>query len=127
MWEKKKLDNLKIKILLPQDAEYPRLLKEIYDPPWLLYRQGQPLPTDHLNIAIVGTRQCSIYGRQVTHQIVKTLANSPVTIISGLALGIDTTAHEAALKNNCFTIVPAIFPCRDTICHRLHNARFQKI
>ncbi len=76
---------------------YPPLLKEIYDPPALLYYRGT-LPEKHaLAIAVVGTRKTSSYGRLVTPRIVTPLASAGLTIVSGLALGIDTIAHRTTL------------------------------
>ena len=80
------------------DTEYPKKLKEIYDPPALLYCRGQIQPQDDLGIAIVGTRRMSYYGKQVTPNLAYDLAKAGLTIISGLAKGIDTLAHKAALE-----------------------------
>jgi DNA processing protein len=83
--------------------EYPQRLKEIYNPPLVLYGKGKaPLNCDGL--AIVGTRHPTAYGAKVTAQLVQELAGSSLTIISGLAYGIDTVAHTAALQNELSTI-----------------------
>jgi len=93
-----KLDQEGINVLTIKDEKYPKLLKEIYSPPALLYYKGRLSPEqDEFSLAVVGTRKFSSYGRQVTPEIVRTLAKSGLVIVSGLALGIDSLAHEASL------------------------------
>jgi DNA processing protein len=97
----KLLENLnkeKIKILTIDDPAYPKLLKRIYDPPLLLYYRGDLKAFSELALAVVGTRKFTTYGQQVTEKIVKELATNNLTIISGLALGIDALAHSAAIE-----------------------------
>ena len=91
------------------DKNYPSLLKEIYDPPPMLYLKGCLSDKDEFSIGVVGARKLSFYGQQVTPQIVSDLSNSGLTIVSGLALGIDTLAHKSALQNNNRTI--AVLGC----------------
>ncbi len=79
------------------DAQYPRRLKEIADPPPVLYCRGQLLPSDEASVAVVGTRRPTRYGCKVTAQLCAELAARGVTVVSGLALGIDAQAHQAAL------------------------------
>ena len=79
------------------DSRYPRRLKEIYDPPPVLYVRGGLLPEDERSVAVVGTRRATVYGREATLAITGDLARSGVTIVSGLARGIDRVAHRAAL------------------------------
>lgn len=109
---KNKLDEEKIaKILEHEDIicltkehkNYPKLLKEIYDPPFCLFVRGQ-INNDNHNLAVVGTRKFSIYGKQITEELVAPLARQKINIISGLALGIDSIAHETTLKNEGTTI-----------------------
>ena len=84
--------------LVPRpDAPYPPLLSEIPDPPELLYLRGRLDPVDQLAIAIVGSRRCTSYGRRFAERITGGLARSGLTIVSGLARGIDAVAHRAAL------------------------------
>lgn len=85
------------------DQSIPPILKTIYDPPKVLYVQGA-LPQDRLYIAIVGSRTHSSYGATVTDSIIASLAPHNVVIVSGLAYGIDTLAHKAALTYNIPTI-----------------------
>lgn len=90
-------------ITYPQD-EYPKILKEIPDPPGLLYIRGKLLPTDEIALAVVGSRKFTPYGIEVTKRIVYPLAQRNLTIVSGLALGIDTLAHREALEAHGRTI-----------------------
>ncbi len=80
-----------------EDASYPALLKSIADPPPVLFVRGTLTPEDAIAIAIVGTRKATPYGRDVARQLAGDLARSGVTIVSGLARGIDAYAHQAAL------------------------------
>ncbi|HEV7215613.1 MAG TPA: DNA-processing protein DprA [Chloroflexota bacterium] len=86
------------------DAQYPPLLKEIYAPPPVLFLRGTVLPDDQLALAVVGTRGATAYGRLVTERFVAELVEHGVTIVSGLALGIDAVAHRAALQHGGRTI-----------------------
>jgi len=87
-----------------QDKEYPAMLKEIHSKPKELYIRGKFTDADKTAIAIVGTRKYSAYGKQVTFDIAEKLAKLGITIVSGLAKGIDTFAHEAALEAGGRTI-----------------------
>jgi DNA processing protein len=80
-------------------AEYPKILFEIPDPPPFLYVRGE-LPDVEPAIAIVGSRRASTYGRQVTARLARELAGHGVTVVSGMARGIDTAAHRGALDGN---------------------------
>ncbi len=93
-----------IDVVTQDDARYPRLLREIPDPPGLLFCQGQLLPRDAVAIAIVGTRHATSYGRKQAEQLSMSLARAGMTIVSGLARGIDGVAHEAALAAGGRTI-----------------------
>lgn len=85
-------------------SEFPSLLAEIPQPPTQLYARGT-LPANTLYLlSIVGSRKYTSYGKQAVDQLVAGLAGQPVGIISGLALGIDSLAHEAALRNNMYTL-----------------------
>lgn len=100
-WEK--LCREEINICLITDKEYPTLLKNIFDPPAILYYQGSLNLFNQYCLAVVGTRKFSAYGKQVTENIVGDLARNHISIISGLALGIDGIAHQACLDNGGFT------------------------
>jgi len=103
-WEMEKLLKENIDLITIHDKNYPKLLKEIYAPPALLYIKGNLEPNDKISIGIVGTRNPSSYGNQITPLITKDLSNFGLTIISGLAKGIDTLAHQATLNANGRTI-----------------------
>lgn len=87
-----------IKILTWMDEAYPTRLKEIDQPPPVLYIRGEYLMDDLFAVAIVGTRKVTPYGRQVTEEIASYLASNGITVVSGLARGVDAVAHQAALK-----------------------------
>ena len=84
-------------IVTDGDAEYPRLLREIHDPPGALFVRGSWQPGDALAIAIVGTRHASHYGLRQAERLARGLAQAGVTVVSGLARGIDAAAHRGAL------------------------------
>lgn len=88
---------LGVKVMTSEDAEYPSRLKEIEQPPPVLFVRGEWLPEDQIAIAIVGTRRITAYGRQVTEELTSRLAANGITIVSGLARGVDEVAHSAAL------------------------------
>ena len=98
------LETLKVTVLTWEDAGYPRRLHEIDQPPPVLYVRGTFTEADEWAVAIVGTRRVTTYGRQVTEQLATILAQSGITIISGLALGVDSIAHQAALNAGGRTI-----------------------
>jgi len=87
-----------VRILFPDDQEFPRLLREIPSPPLYLFIRGDIKPVDQLSIAIVGTRHATSYGRIVTEGLSRSLARCGLTIVSGLARGIDSIAHRSAME-----------------------------
>jgi len=93
-----------IKILSITDEEYPQLLKEIYDPPAVLFCKGTLLPQDNFGLAVVGSRKLTDYGKRVTEKFSFELASCGITIVSGLARGIDSVAHLSALSAQGRTI-----------------------
>ena len=93
-----------IKILTWEDEAYPQRLKEIDQPPPVLYIRGEYLPDDLYAVAIVGTRRVTAYGRQITEELAAYLATNGITVISGLARGVDGIAHQTALKAGGRTI-----------------------
>jgi len=102
LWEEMEQKN--ISILIQQDESYPKRLNEIDQPPPVLYTQGNINPDDEWSVAIVGTRRVTAYGRQVAEDIAGSLARNGLTIISGLARGVDSIAHQAALNAGGRTI-----------------------
>jgi len=97
-------DKLGVWLVHMQDPRYPPLLTRIYDPPPVLYVKGTLTREDNLAIAIVGSRRCSIYGQEQASRLAHLLAASGFTIVSGLARGIDTAAHQGALAADGRTI-----------------------
>jgi DNA processing protein len=96
--EMEKLQRLKVRVMTQQDDDYPHLLENIADPPPVLYLMGELRPEDDLAVAIVGTRRPTVYGRQAAELFARGLAERGVTVVSGLARGVDTCAHQAALE-----------------------------
>ena len=94
-----KIQKENIQAITVKDSEYSKLLKEIFNPPALLYVKGN---LDNLNtqfnLAVVGTRKISNYGKQITPELVKPLAQNGFVITSGLALGVDALAHQSAVE-----------------------------
>lgn len=86
------------------DENYPKLLSQIYDPPVVLYYQGDIQPQDEKAIAVVGTRKMTGYGKMVAENFTKELVLAGLTIVSGLARGIDSQAHLTAIENSGRTI-----------------------
>lgn len=99
----------KINIVTLKDNNYPQLLKEIYSPPSILYYKGTLPNNSNMSLGVIGTRKTSIYGRQATLDLVSILAKTGLIIVSGLALGIDTLAHQTTLKHGGVTM--AILGC----------------
>lgn len=97
------------RVLTWESADYPRLLREISDAPPVLYIRGTLVEEDAWAVAVVGTRRASAYGRQVTRRLTSALARNGLAIVSGLARGIDSEAHSAALEAGGRTI--AVLGC----------------
>ena len=108
-----------IRVVTRDDGHYPALLGQTTNPPYLLYVRGTLAEADRWAVAVVGTRQASTYGKDATHSIVTDLAAAGVTIVSGLALGIDAVAHSAALQAGGRTL--AVLGSGVDQVYRLHN------
>ena len=93
-----------ISVMIQTDETYPKRLNEIDQPPPVMYKQGDLIADDEWSVAIVGTRRVTAYGRQVAENIAGSLARNGLTIISGLARGVDSIAHQAALDAGGRTI-----------------------
>jgi len=102
--ELEKISGQNIGIISIKNKEYPKLLKEIYAPPALLYIRGRFAPSDKLSLGVVGPRKVSLYGKQITPLLVADICQKGLTIVSGLAKGVDTLAHQTALENGSRTI-----------------------
>jgi DNA processing protein len=118
--EMEKLERNDVEPLNWHDKEYPSRLKEIYDYPPVIYVRGSLLPQDEWCIAVVGTRRATVYGRQVAEELAAQLAQNKITVVSGLARGIDTVAHHSALEAGGRTV--AIFACGLDIVYPGENA-----
>lgn len=111
-WEKtidlsgeiKRIEEFKCKVVCIEDPDYPPLLKQIYDPPIVLYVKGEILPKDKSAIAIVGSRLTTHYGVESARKLAYQLAYAGVTVVSGGARGIDTAAHQGALMGKGRTL-----------------------
>jgi DNA processing protein len=93
-----------LKVLLPRCGDYPRLLNEIPDPPGVLFVRGALQGADAMAVAIVGTRHATRYGKQQAERLAAGLARAGVTVVSGLARGVDAAAHQGALAAGGRTI-----------------------
>lgn len=102
-------EKLEVRIINFEDEEYPQLLKDIYDPPPVLYIKGTIKKEDNLAIAIVGARRCSLYGQEQAARLAHLLSSAGVTICSGMARGIDSAAHQGAMAAGGRTI--AVLGC----------------
>ncbi len=107
--EMAKLERHRVKVLTWEDDEYPSLLRQIYGPPPVLYVRGELHPDDEWAVAVVGTRKATVYGKEVARRLCSELARNRVTVVSGLARGIDGVAHRAALDAGGRTI--AVMGC----------------
>lgn len=95
--EEEKLAKGGVRFIHPGSADYPPLLKDIYDPPIGLYKKG-PIRVGRKTVAIVGSRHTTLYGQGVARRLAGDLARLGICVASGLARGIDTAAHEGALE-----------------------------
>ena len=119
-----RLAKLRVSVITLDDPKYPKLLKQIPDAPFLLYVKGKrtdkPLNLEK-TVAVVGTRNVTSYGREVTRRLVTELVSYGFTIVSGLAYGVDAVAHQAALDAGGKTI--AVLGCGIDIVAPPSNAR----
>jgi DNA processing protein len=104
-----RINDVGARVLTWDSPDYPRLLREIPAPPYLLYVKGTITEEDTWAVAVVGTRRSTPYGREVTRRLVAPLVRSGITVVSGMARGIDAEAHWTALKSGGRTI--AVLGC----------------
>jgi len=116
-----------IDFLLYSDRDYPAMLKEIADPPLLLYKKGTLIENDRNAIAIVGTRHPSFYGRNQAKRFAQELAARGLTIVSGLARGIDQVAHDGALYISYGRTIAVMGCGLDVIYPKENEDLFQRI
>jgi DNA processing protein len=102
--ELEQAETLGVWLLTSEDVRYPPVLKRIYDPPPVLYVKGTLSRADNLAISIVGSRRCSLYGKEQSSRLAHFLGSAGFTICSGMARGIDTAAHHGALSAGGRTI-----------------------
>ncbi len=102
--EVERLERLGVRLVMMRDAEYPANLRQIHDPPPLLFVRGSLLTCDERAVAIVGTRRVTPYGRLVSETLARGLAERGVTVVSGLATGAVAAAHRGALSAGGRTI-----------------------
>ena len=102
--ELKRIAEFGCRIVIQADPEYPELLRQIYDPPIVLYIKGALLPKDKNSVAMVGSRMTTHYGIEVARKLAYQLAYLGVTVVSGGARGIDSAAHQGALSAKGRTI-----------------------
>lgn len=104
-----RLDQVGVQALTWDSPDYPSLLREVYNPPPVLYVRGEIAPADSLSVALVGTRSPSVNGKETARRLGHDLAENGITVVSGLALGIDGIAHRAALDAGGRTL--AVLAC----------------
>lgn len=113
-------DQIGATLITPWDDRFPSRLRQIYDPPALLWMRGTLAKADDRAIAVVGTRRCTDYGRQQAYRFAQELVQHGFTVVSGLAYGIDAAAHRGALEAGGRTLavlgsgVNRIYPTRHT-------------
>ena len=124
--EMSRLNSHGIRAITWHDTDYPPLLKETHDPPPILFLKGGLLPQDQRSVAVVGTRRATAYGREACSTLVGDLARSGVTIVSGLALGIDGVSHRVAIEAGGRTIA-VLGSGLDVIYPAEHRALAQQV
>ena len=124
--ELEQLARLNACLVTQTDAEYPERLRQIHDPPPFLYTRGSFVSQDDLAIAIVGARTASTYGRKMARELAHELAGCGVCVVSGLARGIDSEAHQAALEAGGRTIA-VLGSGLDVVYPREHIALAERI
>lgn len=102
--ELSRAEELGIEIICLSNPSYPEQLRNIPDPPLVIYLKGELLPEDHNAVAVVGSRRPSFYGRMTTERLSAELGERGMTVVSGMARGIDTAAHRGALRVGARTI-----------------------
>jgi len=121
----KKLEKMKIGVILLTDDDYPELLQKIYDPPVILFYMGKYEKESLANcIAIVGTRKPSDYGRHVSEMFAAELSNIGISVVSGFARGVDSIAHKSVLDNkNSNAVTAAVFGCGVDVIYPPENKK----
>lgn len=124
--EHKRLRSFGAHVLSYDSPLYPPLLKQLIDPPLLLFVLGKAEILSQTSIAIVGSRAATGYGRRTSYQLAKALAAFSCTVVSGLALGVDTEAHRGALRGGGSTV--AVLGCGlDIVYPKLNQSLYKEI
>lgn len=121
--EWKIIRNSGIGVLSADDSRYPSLLKEIFLPPLIIYTDGE-FRDEEIRLAMVGSRKSTLYGREITLKLSAELAAMGITVVSGMALGIDTWAHQGALDAGGRTV--AVLGSGVDICYPARNRRLKE-
>jgi DNA processing protein len=119
--EVERLDRVGVQVLTWDDAGYPRNLRQVYNAPPILYVRGQIEERDEWAVAVVGTRRASVYGKEAARLMGSGLAQAGVTVVSGMARGIDTVAHRSCLDAGGRSI--AVLGCGVDVVYPPENAR----
>ncbi len=117
-----KLQQKSVVYLTLIDSEYPQLLRNSHNPPFVLFVKGEYTfndPQNHMTVGIVGTRRITSYGRQVTEMVTGTLVENGCVIVSGLAIGVDTVAHQTTI--HCRGKTVAVLGCGVDCCNPSTN------
>jgi len=118
--EMERLERARVHVLTWDDPDYPQNLRQVYNAPPLLYLRGRIEKRDEWAVSVVGTRRASVYGKEAARMIGSGLAQAGVTVVSGLARGIDTTAHRTCLDAGGRTI--AVLGCGADVIYPRQNA-----
>jgi len=119
--ELQRIEKAGVRVISRDDPEYPKNLREVYDPPVVLYVKGTLSERDALAIAVVGSRRTTLYGQDMARKLAFQLARVGVTVVSGLARGIDTAAHNGALQGKGRTV--AVIGCGIDIMYPAENQK----
>ena len=112
------LRRMGIEAITIKDGDYPELLKQIPDPPVVVYKKGE-LPVSPRAFAIVGARKATFEGMALAERIAETLSSAGITVVSGLARGVDAAAHKGALRQQGSTV--GVLGCGIDICYPIEN------
>jgi DNA processing protein len=116
-----RIEQAGIRVVTRDDADYPSHLREIYDPPLALYLRGTLSERDKLAVGMVGSRRTTLYGQEMARKLSYQLARAGVTVVSGLARGIDTAAHTGALQAKGRTV--AVIGCGIDVVYPPENKK----
>ncbi|MBR6503590.1 MAG: DNA-processing protein DprA [Firmicutes bacterium] len=120
----KRAEKARMRMIRLTDPEYPFRLKEIHDPPWVLFVRGELPDPDRISCAIVGARKATGYGLKMAAELGKILGENGVNVISGMALGADSEAHRGCLKGGGYTA--AVLGSGADVCTPYSNRSLMK-